>query len=90
MQCYGRPNPKPSLTWGFVRVFALHKIRYGTTRPAGVRLQQIIQPDGLRAAVPDQRQANLQGSTARTPNREGRGGRCDGSKCAYLHSSDRS
>ena len=32
MQPRGRPILKLSLTWGFVRVFALHKIYYGTTR----------------------------------------------------------
>ena len=33
MQPPGRPSLKPFLTWGFVRVFALHKIYYGTPGP---------------------------------------------------------
>ena len=36
MQRYGRPNLKPSLTWGFIRVFALHKNHYRTTCPCRV------------------------------------------------------
>ena len=31
MQPRRRPYPKPSLTWGLVRVFALHKIHYRTS-----------------------------------------------------------
>ena len=38
MQPHSRPNLKPSLTWGLIRVFALHKIHYRTPRPpAGFR-----------------------------------------------------
>ena len=33
MQPRSRPYLKPSLTWGLVRVFALHKNYYGTPRP---------------------------------------------------------
>ena len=33
MQPRSRPYLKPSVTWGLVRVFALHKNYYGTTPP---------------------------------------------------------
>ena len=50
MQRYGGTYPKPSLTWGFVRVFALHKIYYGTTRPLPVFAAADHPVDGWYAA----------------------------------------
>ncbi len=50
MQRYGRPYLKPSVTWGLIRVFALHKIYYGTIRPCRSSLRRIIRSTvcGLR------------------------------------------
>ena len=66
MQPRGRPNPKPSLTWGFIRVFGLHKIHYRTTRPpVGFRLRRITwalgegQPDNVCTGKPGIRPIHL-------------------------------
>ena len=62
MQCYGRPNLKPALTWGFIRVFALHKI-YLSDNPVRCRVQTIRNEFGQ--IVDRRRKANEQDLRAR-------------------------
>ena len=50
MQPRSRPNPKPSLTWGLVQVFALHNTHYRTSRPpAGFRCGGLPTPSNIDA-----------------------------------------
>ena len=48
----GWSNPKPFLTWGLIRVFALHEIRYRTSLPPAGFAAADHPADGLRATVP--------------------------------------